>query len=552
MKRFVALYESLDASTSTLEKVGAMVAYFRDAPARDAGWAAWILCGGRIKRSVGHKELREALARATNLPAWMIEECYGAVGDLSETIALLVRGSDMSTQEGGLSLAEVLEGMVVPMRSMTGPERVRALEEAWKQLPTSHRFVFQKLMSGTFRVGVSRTLAVRALAQVAGVEQAEMSHRVMGDWKPTSRGFEELMSPADSRASQLRPYPFYLASPLECGIAAMADVLGDVRLWQAEWKWDGIRAQVIRRAGRTVIWSRGEEVITDRFPELRAAMDSLPEGSVVDGEILAWDYAADVPLAFGELQRRIGRTSQVRTEELLFVDTPVRLVAYDLLEVDGEDVRSRAMSERRGALDALIAKVLRGERAVTTSERIEAANWAELAALRQSARARGVEGLMLKRLDSPYGTGRQRGAWWKWKVNPFTIDAVLTAAQPGSGRRASVFTDYTFGVWSGDEPGQGELVTIAKAYSGLTDAEIDRVDAFVRRATTARHGPVRSVSPTMVFELAFEGLQASSRHKAGIALRFPRISRMREDKRADQADTIASVRRAASAGEARL
>lgn len=534
MQAFTAMYEALDASTGTNDKVAALVAYLQAAEPGDAAWAAWILTGGRVKRAVSHTDLRLALQEATGMPAWLISESYEAVGDLSETISLLL--PDDATGEA-MSLAEAMERVIVPLRDMQSEEKRAMLRDVWTRLPTSQRFVFHKLISGSFRVGLSRTLAVRALAQVAGIDQAEMAHRVMGAWEPTRAEYLRLLSPPSGDVRGARPYPFYLASPLEQPV----ETLGDVREWQAEWKWDGIRAQALSRDGRITIWSRGEDMLSDRFTDITSVLARLPDGCVLDGEILAWEPGASRPLPFSDLQLRIGRTSQARHDELLFVDTPVRFVAYDLLEHNSGDIRAQPLAERRERL-ASVVHGLEGEPGVSLSPVVQAASWQELAALRATSRQRGVEGLMLKRLASPYGTRRERGDWWKWKIEPFTIDAVLVAAQPGSGRRASVYTDYTFAVWTGETPGTGELVTIAKAYSGLTDLEIDRVDAFVRANTVSRHGPVRAVKPTMVFELAFEGLQESNRHKSGIALRFPRIARIRDDKRPQQADTVACVR----------
>ncbi len=533
MQAFTAMYESLDASTSTNDKVLALVAYLLAAPPRDAAWAAWILTGGRVKRAVSHTDLRLALQEATSMPAWLISESYEAVGDLSETISLLL--PDDAAGEP-MTLAEAMESFILPLRTMKSDQKREVLRSVWSRLPTSQRFVFHKLISGSFRVGLSRTLAVRALAQVAQVDQAEMAHRVMGNWDPTPSDYAKLLAPQLADARGAKPYPFYLASPLEQPV----ETLGDISQWQAEWKWDGIRAQVIAREQRITIWSRGEDMLSDRFTDLASVLSGLPDGCVLDGEILAWEPGSARPLPFSDLQLRIGKTSQARHDELLFVDTPVRFVAYDVLEWQGEDLRSTPLADRRARLEALLHN-LRGEPAISLSPVISATSWDELTHLRATSRQRGVEGIMLKRRTSTYGTGRERGDWWKWKIEPFTIDAVLIAAQPGSGRRASVFTDYTFAVWTGDTPGTGELVTIAKAYSGLSDAEIDRVDAFVRANTLSRHGPVRAVKPTMVFELAFEGLQDSNRNKSGVALRFPRIARIRDDKTPAQADTVASV-----------
>jgi DNA ligase-associated putative exonuclease len=296
-------------------------------------------------------------------------------------------------------------------------------------------------------------------------------------------------------------------------------------------RWDGIRAQLIRRAGRSFLWSRGEELLNGRFPEVEEAGALLPEGTVLDGELLPW--VDDAPLAFAQMQRRIGRKTLGRK---ILTEVPVVLVAFDLLEEGGEDLRDRPLVERRARLGALLAHTGLAGRLVL-SPAVAWRDWPDIVAARARARETGAEGLMLKRSASVYGVGRRRGDWWKWKVDPLSVDAVLIYAQPGSGRRAGLFTDYTFGIWDGDR-----LVPFAKAYSGLTDDESRRVDAFVRRNTLEKFGPVRTVRPELVFELAFEGIQRSTRHKSGVAVRFPRMARWRTDKRPEDADTLETVR----------
>lgn len=532
MKLFARLYAELDSTTKTTPKVEALERYFREAPPEDAVWALALLTGRRIKRAVTSTELRDAAATAAGLPAWLLDECYDAVGDLSETISLV---APEPTHERDIPLHAALEHIITPMRRMDDVARRRTLVETWDQLPLEQRFIFCKLISGSFRVGVSRTLAVRALANVAGVPQAEMEHRVMGDWGITADAFRAMLAGTAGETAVARPFPFFLASQLD----DPPESLGPLADWQVEWKWDGIRAQLIRRQGQTLLWSRGEELITDRYPEIADAGAALPDGLVLDGEILAWDSALQKPLPFAALQTRIGRSRYRAQGEWLFVETPTVFVAYDALEAEGIDVRSRPLAERRSLLESVVqgaSPVLR------TSPLVREESWEALAALRAESRSRGVEGLMLKHLASPYAVGRTRGDWWKWKIDPYHIDAVLIAAQPGSGRRASVFTDYTFGLWSGQRSGEGELVSVAKAYSGLTDKEIDRVDAFVRANTTGKFGPVRTVKPALVFELAFEAIQESTRHKSGIAVRFPRIARWRDDKKPEDADTLDTLR----------
>lgn len=406
---------------------------------------------------------------------------------------------------------------------------------AWKELDATERFIFHKLLLGEFRVGVARTLVARALANVAGVPADTMAHRLMGDWQPTAEDFRDLTAAVPARADPGRPYPFFLAHPLASGL----EELGDLNDWQAEWKWDGIRAQLLRRQGQVLVWSRGEELVTDRFPEVAEIGRVIPDGVVLDGEIVAW--REERPLPFAVLQKRIGRKT---VGAKLLAEAPVVFLAFDLLEWEHMDVRQEAWSERRGRLESLARQVHR-DFAFRLSPLLSAGDWPGLAELRESARGTLVEGLMLKRRDSAYGVGRPRGDWWKWKVDPYSIDAVLIYAQWGHGRRASLYTDYTFGVWH-----NGELAPVAKAYSGLTDEEIRQVDAFVQRNTTGKFGPVRVVKPELVFELHFEGIQVSSRHKSGLAVRFPRIARWRQDKRPDEADTLAAVQALARGGGA--
>jgi DNA ligase-1 len=527
MQRFARLYEALDATTSTNQKVAAMRAYFAEAPPADAAWAVFFLTGARLKRLIAPRLLAVWGMEATGTPEWMFGESWSAAGDLAEIVALLVdtQRAGVPAPSSGLSLSELIETRLLPLRAAEEEQKREAVKSLWRSMPLWEIFLLNKLLTGELRVGVSRTLAVRALAQQAGLDPAVVAHRLMGAWRPTPQGFAQLVAGDVHDADPSRPYPFFLASPLEEPPAA----LGDRDAWQAEWKWDGIRAQLVKRGGSAWLWSRGEELITDRFPDLRAASESLPDGIVLDGEVLA--YAGGAPLPFSVLQRRIGR--QKLTPAIL-AEAPAAFVAYDLLELDGRDLRASPLTERRALLAGLVAG--RGDRLVL-SEEVAGESWEALAALRSEARRRGVEGLMLKRRDSPYRSGRPRGDWWKWKIDPYSIDAVLVYAQPGSGRRANVLTDMTFAVWDG-----GELLPVAKAYSGLTDEELDRLDRWIRQHTLARFGPVRQVEPVHVFELHFEGIAESTRHKSGVAVRFPRIARWRTDKKPADADTLQSLR----------
>ena len=533
MRSFTALYTRLDASTATNDKVAAMRDYFASAPAADAAWAVSFLCGRRIKRLIPSARLREWTAEAIDMPLWLVEESYSAVGDLAETVTLLL--DEIETGSAGLDIAlhDWVEQRILPLRNMDDDARQAHIVDYWRELSTDARFTLNKLLTGAFRVGVSRRLVTRALAETANIEPARIAHRLMGRWQPTPDFFERLVDPEDRGEDAAQPYPFFLASPIEqAPIATMTD-LGEPADWHAEWKWDGIRAQLIRRQGQCHIWSRGEDLMEGRFPEIEQAAAELPDGCVLDGEILAWVAGEPRPLPFARLQRRIGR---LKPSAKMQANHPVRFLAYDLMEAGGHDIRDTPIETRRSRLRDIVGE--RDDNArITLSADVAATSWDELAELRERSREFATEGFVLKRAGSPYRVGRTRGDWWKWKVDPYSVDAVLLYAQPGSGRRSNLLTDYTFAVWDGDD-----LVPFAKAYSGLTDEEIGQVDHWIRRHTKERFGPVRSVEPTHVFELHFEGIQASNRHKSGIAVRFPRIARWRHDKRIQDADSLDGVK----------
>jgi DNA ligase-1 len=543
MQRFTQLFVELDESNRTNDKVAALERYFREAPPEDAAWALCFLTGNRQQRAIVSTKLRNWAAEITGLPAWLVDECYHAVGDSAETIALLleqVATHEATTpEEPGAFIVPPLHRLVAeriePLSRLDEAGQAALVAETWRMLNTQQRFVWHKLVTGGFRVGVSRTLVVRAMARVAGVTDAIMAHRLMGAWQPTAEFYRQLLVLEQTAQSHSQPYPFCLAYQIERPL----DELGPVADWQIEWKWDGIRAQVIHRRGEVMVWTRGEELVTDVYPEITQVGRALPAGAVLDGEILAWQDGRALP--FFVLQRRLGRKS---ISAKLLREAPVQIIVYDLLEWQGADFREQPLRIRRAQLETLMDQLQQDAApAAQLSPLVHVADWAEAATLRERSRERNAEGFMLKRLDSPYQVGRKKGDWWKWKIDPFTVDAVMIYAQRGSGKRASLYTDYTFAVWH-----EGELVPIAKAYSGLTDEEIREVDAFVRRHTTERFGPVRSVTPELVMELAFEGIQASTRHKSGIALRFPRIFRWRKDKQPQDADTLDYLRQILGAG----
>jgi DNA ligase-1 len=520
VKLFATLFAELDQTTSTNAKIDAMARYFRVAPPADKAWAVFFLTGRRLKRLLPWAAIGQWTLEATGLEPWLLEECWSAVGDGAETAALILDQFAIEPVEA-LSFAAWLDDRVLSLRQMT-PEQQRRNLIAWlKQLDRTERLVLLKVLTGELRLGVSQTLVVRAIARTADLPATTIASRLMGEWPTTGDWFSALVSPDASDSDLSRPYPFYLAAPLD----QEPETLGDINVWLVEWKWDGIRAQLVRRGGRVHLWSRGEELITVRFPEIVAAASHLPDGTVLDGEVLA--FRDGRPLPFASLQHRIGRQKQV---ERVARDVPVVFMTYDILELNGRDLREELLAERRSQLDALLAL---SAGVIRPSPPLAAKGWDELAALRRESRSRNVEGLMLKRLDSPYGVGRKRGDWWKWKIEPHTTDAVLIYAQPGSGKRASLLTDYTFGVWH-----EGRLVPIAKAYSGLSNSEIAELDHWIRQHTIERFGPVRHVEPVQVFELGFEAIAASARHKSGIAVRFPRMLRWRKDKPASEADTL--------------
>jgi len=530
MEAFARLYAELDATTSTHAKLAALDAYFRGADAADAAWAAYFLAGGRPRQLVPARVLRDVAVAAAGLPRWLFDECYDAVGDFAETVAHVLPPPSRTSDAG---LADWMSVRVLPLRGVDPETIADRLRGYLDELHASGRFLLLKLLGGSFRVGVSRLLVTRALAAVSGVDAKIVAQRLIGytgvDRRPDAVAFRALIASEHAgAAASAHPYPFFLAHPLTIPVAS----LGAASEWLVEWKWDGIRAQLVRRGGTTCVWSRGEELVTERFPELAAAGALVPDGTVIDGEIVVMKDGNVAP--FAALQTRIGR--KLLSARIL-ASAPVVLLAYDLLEDHGQDLRNLPQHERRARLARVVAAT--NAPALQLSPLVEMPSWEAYAALRDESRSRGVEGFMLKHRNARYGVGRTKdvGTWWKWKIDPLSVDAVLVYAQRGHGRRASLYSDYTFAVWDARD-GERRLTPFAKAYSGLTDAEMRRVDAIVRKTTIEKFGPVRSVTPTLVFELGFEGIQRSPRHKSGIAVRFPRILRWRTDKDVAEADSI--------------
>ena len=522
MKAFAYLFTRLDQTTKTSVKVEALKEYFQEATDEDKLWAIALLSHRRPKRPVNTTMLKEWATEMAGLPWWLFEESYHIVGDLAETITLVLPEVDHADDTPLNYWISYLQRMA----QVSDKEKKEMIIKAWQQLPRQERFVFNKIITGSFRIGVSQKLMVKALSAHSGVREEKLAHRLMGHWFPGDISYEQLVLHKDSNEDLSRPYPFYLSYALDVAHAE----LGDPSEWLAERKWDGIRGQMIVRDGHLYVWSRGEELVTNKYPEYEVLRQALPNGTVLDGEILPWKEGK--PLSFNKLQTRIGRKNL--TPKILST-APVIFMAYDLLEWQGQDWRKQPMAERRKKLEELVRQSKAGG-VLMLSPEVEFQSWQQLGEERAKSREYASEGIMLKKLDSEYKAGRKRGEWWKWKVEPLTIDAVMIYAMRGHGRRANLYTDYTFAVWDADE-----LVPVAKAYSGLTDNELREVDRFVKKNTVERFGPVRSVSPELVFEIAFEGINRSTRHKSGVALRFPRIKRWRRDKPAEEADTIESV-----------
>ena len=530
MKEFAALFSALDSTTSTKKKTDALLLYFRCAQPADAAWALYFLAGGKPRQTVPTGLLRSAAREQAGIPEWLFDESYDVVGDLAETIAHVLPPAPATIE---LPLHVWIEERLLALRGQAPEVVSAALKGYWSELDTPGRFLLTKLIGGSFRVGVARSLVLRALAEATGIDAKLLAQRLMGytdkHHAPDAARYALLVDPAPqaAQAESGQPYPFFLAHPLQ----APVESLGERADWQVEWKWDGIRAQFIRRGAGSWLWSRGEDLLNGRFPELDAMHALLPDHTVLDGEIVVWRDGRVQP--FADLQKRIGRKTVTKK---ILADLPVAFLAYDLLEADGEDVRAWPQWRRRERLERIVAEAASP---LQISPLVDAPDWASLSALREESRSRGVEGFMLKQREGRYGAGRTKdvGTWWKWKIDPYSVDAVLIYAQSGHGRRANLYTDLTFGVWDGVAVPR-KLVPFAKAYSGLTDDEMRQVDQRIRQTTTEKFGPVRSVTPTLVVELGFEGIQASPRHKSGIAVRFPRMLRLRWDKPVDEADTL--------------
>ncbi|MBX3254275.1 MAG: ATP-dependent DNA ligase [Chitinophagaceae bacterium] len=524
MKTFASLIARLGASTKTNEKLDALTEYFATAGDPDKVWVIALFSGRRPKRVISSALLQLWCMEAANLPAWLFEECYHTVGDLGETIALLLPPPNLERND--TTLSSVI-GTLMAVEKEEEAVKKAFVMDTWMQLDKDERFVFNKLLTGNFRIGVSQKMIVNALAKTVQLEPSVIAHRISGNWNPATTSFEALLSEKSSAADHSKPYPFYLAYAIDGEVSA----IGNEDEWQAEWKWDGIRGQLIKRNHEIFVWSRGEELMTEKFPEYHALKNMLPEGLVLDGEIIP--SIENKPLPFALLQTRIGRKN-ITGKNLR--EAPIAFFAYDVLEHNGNDIRGQPLSMRRILLEEIVSAV--NYPVLIISPVIEFTSWSQLEQIRNGSRNMGAEGIMLKRRSSAYQVGRKVGDWWKWKVDPLVIDAVMIYAQKGHGRRSNLYTDYTFAVKDGDR-----LISFTKAYSGLTDKEFTQVDAFVKKNSLEKFGPVRTVKPELVFEIAFEGIAASNRHKSGVALRFPRINRWRKDKKPDEINTLDDLKK---------
>lgn len=524
MKDFAALFRNLEDSNRTNDKIKSLVQYFEKSSDLDVLWAVSLLLGKRPRRPVKTTLMRAWATELANIPEWLFEASYENVGDLGETLALILPQKQISNNDNN-SLRFWIEDIILPLRDMDEEEQKEKVIWAWKNLNKDEKLLFNKLIGGSFRIGVSDKITIKALSKFLNQNENVLSHKLMGDWQPNLEFYQGLKK-SELLENISQPYPFCLAYAIEESIME-----SPANNWFFEWKWDGIRAQFIHRNGEFFIWSRGEELISDRFPELANSDFFKNKNFVVDGEILVWKDNS--PGSFQDLQQRIGRKNPTAA---WLKKVPIRFMVYDILEFEGEDLRNKTLRERRSFLNQLFLGRFFPE-LFKLSELFEFHDWDSAKKWREGSREAKSEGLMIKKKDSPYHIGRKKGDWWKWKLDPFTIDAVLIYAQKGSGRRAGLYTDYTFGVWE-----SGKLLPVAKAYSGLSDAEIKEVDAFIKAHTLEKFGPVRTVKPELVFEIAFEGIQLSTRHKTGIAVRFPRISRWRKDKKVEEADHLEGVK----------
>ncbi|QDK34366.1 cisplatin damage response ATP-dependent DNA ligase [Sphingomonas sp. IC081] len=529
MKRFAALLDALVYTRSRNAKLKLLADYLRDTPDPDRGWALAALTDGLDFPAVKSSTIRNLMTERVDPILWSLSRDY--VGDTAETASLLWPGPESAEDPPTVSEA------VDTLSRMTRANVMTELPPLLDRLDADQRYALLKLATGAMRIGISARLAKTAFAQAFDVAVEDVEEHWHGQQPPYAALFDWAAHGAQAPSTEDLPLfrPFMLAHPLEAAELDLSD-------YAAEWKWDGIRVQVVRVNGETRVYSRSGDDISGSFPEIAQA---LHVDAVLDGELLVrgshQGREEGGAASFNALQQRLGRKTVSKT---MLAEYPAFVRLYDVLILEREDLRPLPWSERRARLEALIRRLDPDH--FDLSMVIPAATFAELATIREKAREDAIEGVMLKRRDSAYVAGRKTGLWYKWKRDPLLIDCVLMYAQRGSGKRSSFYSDYTFGCWDGDPDdltnGGAELLPVGKAYFGFTDEELKWLDRHVRGHTVNRFGPVRETDKSLVLEVAFDSVHPSKRHKSGLAMRFPRIHRIRADKPAHEADRIETLR----------
>ncbi|KEO89485.1 ATP-dependent DNA ligase [Erythrobacter longus] len=526
MKAFATLLDTLVYTTSRNRKLALIAEYLRETPDPDRGWALGALTGELDFPAVKSSTIRNLMKDRVDPVLWTLSRDF--VGDTAETASLLWP-QDTDPQDDPPSVSEVID-LLSGLNRNTAPKELPKLLD---RLDANGRFALIKLATGGMRIGVSARLAKTAFSQAFDVSVEEVEEYWHALEPPYTELFQWAADGADPPDVSNRPMfrPFMLAHPLE-------ETKVNLKDYAAEWKWDGIRVQLVRVGGETRLYSRSGDDISVTFPEL---LDVLPIDAVLDGELLVRGTSqggeAGGAASFNALQQRLGRKT---VSKKMLAQAPAFVRLYDALILEGQDLREREWQRRRDTLESIVPKL--PDSHFDLSALVEARDFDHLAEIREGARDDAIEGLMLKRRDAPYIAGRKVGLWYKWKRDPLLIDCVLMYAQRGSGKRSSFYSDYTFGCWDGDPDQGAELLPVGKAYSGFTDAELKKIDKLVRQTTLNRFGPVREVERTLVFEVAFDSVHSSKRHKSGLAMRFPRIHRIRWDKPVHEADRIEALR----------
>ena len=549
-RSFGNLINNLEQCNSTKKKINLISVFIKDIDPRDGSWILLLLMSTRQKRVITGRRLKDILQASFRMPSWLIDDCFAQVGDSAETISLLWPQLKSELTDANIECSEVynklfnepkeskplhwwMETLLPAIKDATETTQNRLILKLWSDIADQDHYLTNKLITGGFRNGVSKGLVVKSIAQAYELDESTVLERLMKPIEINNIWFQELTHPVSINRTDRGaiPYPFYLASPVEIEKIKETPPAD----WRLEYKWDGIRGQLIKRDTGAYLWSRGEELVNHVFPEIIEMAENLPDGTVLDGEILCWQKDVRKPMAFASLQRRLGRKT---VNKKLLKECPTVFLAYDILEHKSIDIRAYNLRDRLKLLESV--QLNYNHPCLVIDNEKEFAEWEELIQLRDRARLEGAEGLMIKKISSHYLSGRKRGYWWKYKHDPMTLDAVLIYAQAGTGKRANLFTDYTFALWddSNKNSKDRKLVTFAKAYSGLNNSELMELDKWIRTHTIERYGPTRVVEQKQIFEIAFEGVMESKRHKCGLAVRFPRIHRWRIDKPVMEADCI--------------